>query len=146
MCNNRLAWLAIISFLIFGICDCLSTIYVYTVVQTFEYEQSWSMRLAFDIAGIWGFIAFKLFIVGLMVYLIYYLGKTYRNFTPLSEWIYAGVIIAGAYVSITNVWSAITLDTPQPFGLNPGLIATAILLSGFAIGTYKVYIQPPAVA
>lgn len=136
--------MTIIAFMFFGIADCLSTLYVYSIVQTFEYEQSLLIKTCFDIGGLWGFVIVKLLIVAVPIYALYYLGTRYPLFTPLSEWICIAATVAGAYISITNVWSVITLDTPQPFGINPYIIAVAILFSGFAIGTYKVYTRPAA--
>lgn len=135
--GKYLALLAVIAFFFFGICDALSTIYVYSVVQTFQYEQSFLLKLCFDIGGLWGFVIVKMLIVILPIYGIYYLGSRYPLFAPLSEWLCIAITVVGVYVSTMNVWGAITLDTPMPLGISPYIIAIAILFSGLAIGAYK---------
>lgn len=129
--RGYLVWIA---FILYGIFDCVSTIYAYDAAGSFRYEQSMLMKLCFDIGGILFFVFAKLLIAGVCMVALYWLGSVYKHYTPLSESLCIGAALAGLFTGASNIYSGMTGTSIDVLGYGPFAVATGIILGSAVIG------------
>ena len=98
---NRLLLLSAVVFYV--LYDIVSTMAAYNYLGSFEYEKSFLIKSAFDLAGIPGFIAIKAVMSAAAILAAYMLMEYYTRLKAFGAGILAGASVAGLFVGTSNL-------------------------------------------
>ena len=112
--------------------DIVSTLAAYNFLGSFEYEKSYFIKTAFDLAGLPGFVALKIGMSALALAAAYVLMEYYHRLRTFGAGILAGASVAGLFVGTSNFNILVNGSSIWLFGLDSGTVA-AIIIVLFAV-------------
>lgn len=123
--------------------DIVSTLAAYNFLGSFEYEKSYLIKAAFDLAGVPGFIALKIVMSAAAITAAYILMEYYDKLRAFGAGILGGASVAGLFVGTSNFNILLNGSSIWLFGLDSGTIA-AIIIVLFAVAGLLMSRPQPA--
>lgn len=131
---RKIVWLLLLMFLVFGLGDMMSTLVAYYYLGCdMSYEAGLAAQLFYSIGGVPFFIVGKLVAVAAIAYSMYLMSRN-PDIVEFCEIIASGVIVAGAFVSISNLKVAFYGESIWIFGIGADKITIGILFGSLIIG------------
>ncbi|MGA9140636.1 MAG: hypothetical protein WBZ29_10455 [Methanocella sp.] len=129
--------LLVTSVLCYVLYDIFSTLAAYSYLGSFEYEKSFLIKSAFELAGVPGFISIKMAVSMVAIVAAYLLMERYEQFRGLGVGVLSGASIAGLFVGTSNMNILFQGSSIWLLGLDSGTIASIIIcgcsLMGFLV-------------
>ena len=131
----RLSRLLLISSVIcYVLYDIVSTLAAYSYLGSFEYEKSFLIKSAFQLAGIPGFIAIKMVVSLIAIAAAYLLMERYEQFLGLGVGVLSGATAAGLFVGTSNMNILLQGSSIWLLGLDSGTVASIIICGCSLLG------------
>ncbi len=125
--------------------DIVSTLAAYNFLGSFEYEKSYFIKTAFDLAGVPGFIAIKVVMSALAISAAYLLMEHYSRLRAFGAGILGGASVAGLFVGTSNFNILLNGSSIWILGLDSGTIAALIIILFAGAGLIMSRPQPASV-
>jgi len=138
--NRLLLFTAIVFYVLY---DIVSTMAAYNFLGSFEYEKSFLIKAAFDLAGVPGFILLKTVLSAVAICAAYLLMEFYTRLKAFGAGILAGASVAGFFVGTSNFNILVNGSSFWIFGLDSGTVAALIIVL-FAAGGLLMSRQNPS--
>lgn len=122
--------------------DIVSTLAAYNFLGSFEYEKSYFIKTAFDLAGVPGFIALKVAMSALAISAAYLLMEHYSRLRAFGAGILGGASVAGLFVGTSNFNILLNGSSIWILGLDSGTIAAIIIVAFAGAGLLLSRPQP----
>jgi hypothetical protein len=114
--------------------DIFSTLAAYVYLGSFEYERSTLIKIAFDLAGLPGFILIKVVISLIAISAAFWLMERYEQFRGLGAGVLGGATAAGLFVGTSNINILYQGSSIWILGLDSGTVATIIICGCSLLG------------
>ncbi len=124
--------LLVTSVLFYVLYDIFSTLAAYSYLGSFEYEKSFLIKSAFQIAGIPGFISIKMAVSMVAIVAAYLLMERYEQFMGLGVGVLSGATVAGLFVGTSNMNILFQGNSIWLLGMDSGTVAS-ILICGCSL-------------
>jgi hypothetical protein len=112
--------------------DIVSTLAAFNFLGSFEYEKSFLIKAAFNMAGVPGFIVLKVVMSAAAILAAYLLMEHYTRLKAFGAGILAGASAAGLFVGTSNFNILVNGSSIWILGLDSGTVA-AIIIVLFAV-------------
>lgn len=122
------------------ICDSVSSIMAGSYLGSFDCESNLLLRYSYQFGGVLGFLAVKFIVSSLGIALCAWVAHSSPRIVTVPQGLLLGLILAGIYVSWSNINITINGSSFWFMGLDSGITAFLILMS-CVIGGF-VFIKP----
>jgi hypothetical protein len=127
--------LLVTSVICYVLYDIVSTLAAYSYLGSFEYEKSFLIKSAFELAGVPGFISIKMVVSLIAITAAYLLMERYVQFRGLGVGVLSGATVAGLFVGTSNMNILFQGSSIWLLGMDSGTVASIIIcgcsLAGF---------------
>lgn len=122
---NRL--LLVTSIICYVLYDIVSTLAAYSYLGSFEYEKSFLIKAAFELAGVPGFITIKMVVSLIAITAAYMLMERYEQFRGLGVGVLSGATVAGLFVGTSNMNILFQGSSIWLLGMDSGTVASIMI-------------------
>ncbi|CAJ35164.1 hypothetical protein LRC155 [Methanocella arvoryzae MRE50] len=126
--------------------DIVSTLAAYNFLGSFEYEKSFLIKAAYDVAGVPGFITLKIVMSAAAISAAYLLMEHYTRLRAFGAGILGGATVAGFFVGTSNFNILLNGSSIWILGLDSGTIAAIIIVVSAGAGLLMSRPEPARVA
>ncbi len=118
----------------FGFFDAVSTIYLYYLLGSFEYELGLLPNILYSMGGIEAVVIFKLALTTIAAIILYYIAFRVPKLDEMCKLSCLGASVVGIVASLSNLSGALTGATIWVFGIRGDYIAYILFTLFFLLG------------
>jgi hypothetical protein len=118
----------------FGFFDAASTLYLYWLLGTFEYETGLLPNVLYSLGNIGMVIFFKFALTAIAAVLLYYIARLVPKLDEMCKLTCLGASVVGIMASLSNLSGALTGSTILVLGIRGDFIAYIMFTLFFLLG------------